>query len=163
MFEKHGEHKMSELTIILSSFGHKDLKDYLLSLDGVSKVKIENERYLKIDVKYDSKKIASKVIKMEITLFLNLLKTPSLLAFDKHSPESTENYQIIKKEPFCEICIASAMDRLFEMDGIEKVESSYNYIDDATSAEQKLVLNIFYNPNVLQIKDMKKIEETMKS
>lgn len=154
---------MSELTIILSSFGHKDLKNYLLSLNGVSKVKIENEQYLKIDVKYDSKKIQSKVIKMEITLFLNLIKTPSLLAFDKHSTEPTKNYQIIKKEAFCEICIASAMDRLFEMDGIEKVESNYNYIDDATSTEQKLILNISYNPNALRIEDIKKIEETMKS
>ena len=130
---------------------------------ALSKVKIENEQYLEIDVKYDSKKIQSKVIKMEITLFLNLIKTPSLLAFDKHSPEPTKNYQIIKKEPCCEICIASAMDRLFEMDGIEKVDSNYNYIDDATSAEQKLILNISYNPNVLRIEDIKKIEETMKS
>ena len=55
------------------------------------------------------------------------------------------------------------MDRLFEMDGIEKVDSNYNYIDDATSAEQKLILNISYNPNVLRIEDIKKIEETMKS
>ena len=54
------------------------------------------------------------------------------MAFDKHSPEPTKNYQIIKKEAFCEICIASAVDRLFEMDGIEKVESNYNYIDDVT-------------------------------
>ena len=37
---------------------------------------------------------------MEITLFLNLIKTPSLLAFDKHSTEPTKNYQIIKKEAF---------------------------------------------------------------
>ena len=55
------------------------------------------------------------------------------------------------------------MDRLFEMDGIEKVESNYNYIDDATSTEQKLILNISYNPNVLRIEDMKKIEETIKT
>lgn len=45
---------MSELTIILSSFGHKDLKDYLLSLNGVRSnigytVIVENGKVTTID------------------------------------------------------------------------------------------------------------------
>ena len=49
--------KMKELTIVLDSWGHKELKDYLMSLKGISKVIVEDERYLKIYVKYMVKMI----------------------------------------------------------------------------------------------------------
>ena len=66
---------MKELTIVLDSWGHKELKDYLMSLKGISKVIVEDERYLKIYVKYNPTFITLKMIKMEILLFLDIILT----------------------------------------------------------------------------------------
>ncbi len=44
---------MKELTIVMGSWRHKELKDYLMSLTGVSEVIVENEKELKIYMKYN--------------------------------------------------------------------------------------------------------------
>ena len=61
-----------ELTIVMGSWEHKELKDYLMSLTGVSEVIVENEQELKIYMKYNLELITPKIIKMEIGLFLNI-------------------------------------------------------------------------------------------
>ena len=45
---------MEELTIVIDDFGHKELKDYLLSLNGIEDVNINDEKELYIYVKYNS-------------------------------------------------------------------------------------------------------------
>ncbi len=74
---------MSELTIVIDNWGHKELKEYLMSLKGVLDVEVKNDEQLEIYLKYDSSLITPKIVKMEITLFLNIVKIPSILSFDK--------------------------------------------------------------------------------
>lgn len=44
------EFKMKELTIVMGSWGRKELKDYLMSLTGVWEVIVENEKELKLNL-----------------------------------------------------------------------------------------------------------------
>ena len=61
---------MSKLTIIIDNWGHKELRDYLISLNGIIDVIIKNEEQLEIHIKYNSNLITEKIIQAEILLFL---------------------------------------------------------------------------------------------
>ena len=56
---------MAELTIVIDNLGHKELKEYLMSLNGILEVKIKNDEQLDIYLKYNSNLITPKIIKME--------------------------------------------------------------------------------------------------
>lgn len=105
---------MKELTLILDSFGHKDLKEYLGSLNGVIEVIIKNENNLEIYIKYDSKLITSKILKSEMFLFLDILKIPSIIAFDKHTRQELRKYLLDnEKIHCCEYCLKGTIEDLF--------------------------------------------------
>lgn len=152
---------MGELTIIIDSWGHDELKEYLMSLNGILDVFITSENQLEIYIKYNPNLITTKIIKLEILLFLSLLKIPSILAFDKHSTVLTSEYLIIKDDICCSYCFKGAIDDLFEIEGIEKVETNFseekchhsNY-----NKREKFIINIKYNPDLISAKEMKTIE-----
>lgn len=54
---------MDELTIVIDHWSHKELEEYLMSLNGILDVKIKNDEKLEIYLKYDSTLITSKIIK----------------------------------------------------------------------------------------------------
>ena len=117
---------MSEITIIIDNWGHEELKEYLMSLKGILDVEIKNDEQLDIYLKYDSSLITPKIIKMEITLFLNITKIPSILSFDKYPKFKTSNYTIIRDDLCCEYCYKGAIEDLFEIEGIETVKGNFN-------------------------------------
>ena len=150
---------MSELTIVIEDYGDKELKSYLMLLNGIRDVLIDYGKVLKIYIKYDANLISMKVIKMEILLFLNLLKVPSILAFDKHAKEETLVYKIVRKDVCCEYCFRGEIEELFEIPGIEKVESNFNgvyYNEDDSQSD--IVIEISYNPKLISLERMKQIE-----
>lgn len=152
---------MAELTIIIDNWGHKELKEYLMSLNGILYVIIKNKEQLEIYIKYNSNLITSKIIKIEILLFLDILKVPSILAFDKHSTIKTSDYKIIRNDICCEYCFKGAIDDLFEIEGIEKVESNFseeNCYQKNYDERDNVIINIKYNSNLISIDDMKQIE-----
>lgn len=148
---------MSELTIIIDHWGHKELKEYLMSLNGIVDVIIKNGEQLEIYAKYNSNLITSKIIKLEILLFLNILKTPSILAFDKHSTMKLAEYKIIRKGICCEYCLKGAIEDLFEIDGIEKVESNFNK-EKNYDERDNVIISIKYNSGLISMDDMRQIE-----
>lgn len=147
---------MDELTIIIDDFGHKGLEEYLMSLTGIKDVKIKNDEQLEIYLNYDSKLITPKIIKMEVLLFLNIVKIPSMISFNKHPKIETLNYTIIRNDLCCEYCFKGAIENLFEIEGIEKVES--NFEEENYYSRDNIVINVFFNPKILSIEDMKQIE-----
>lgn len=147
---------MDELTIVIDHWSHKELEEYLMSLNGILDVKIKNDEKLEIYLKYDSTLITSKIIKMEILLFLDIMKIPSILSFDKYPKFKTSNYTIIRDNLCCEFCFKGAIDDLFEIEGIEKVESNFN--EDCYDEREKIIINIKYNPNLISLEEMKQIE-----
>ena len=152
---------MSELTIIIDNWGHKELKEYLMSLNGILDVIIKNEEQLEIHIKYNSNLITPKIIRLEILLFLDILKIPSILAFDKHPTIETSEYKIIRNDICCEYCFKGAIDDLFEIDGIEKVESNFNeenYYQKNYDERDNVIISIKYNSDLISIDDMMQIE-----
>lgn len=151
---------MSELTIVIDNWGHKELKEYLMSLKGILDVEIKNDEQLDIYLKYDSSLITSKIIKMEITLFLNITKIPSLLSFNKHPKFETSNYTITRDDLCCEYCYKGAIDDLFEIEGIEMVKGNFNedYLFKKYEDREKIIINIKYDPNLISNEEMKQIE-----
>lgn len=151
---------MSELTIVIDDWGHKELKEYLMSLKGILDVEIKNNEQLDIYLKYDSSLITSKIIKMEITLFLNITKIPSLLSFNKYPKFETSNYTIIRDDLCCEYCYKGAIDDLFEIEGIEMVKGNFNedYLFKKYEDREKIIINIKYDPNLISTEEMKQIE-----
>ena len=86
-----------------------------------------------------------KIRKMEITLFLNIVKIPSLLSFDKYPKFETCNYTIIRDDLCCEYCYKGAIEDLFEIEGIETVKGNFNEDNLINTEEMKqieLKLNI---------------------
>ena len=158
---------MSEITIIIDNWGHEELKEYLMSLKGILDVEIKNveheiksDEQLDIYLKYDSSLITPKMIKMEITLFFNITKIPSILSFDKYPKFKTSNYTIIRDDLCCEYCYKGAIEDLFEIEGIETVKGNFNedYLFKKYEEREKITINIEYNPNLLKAEDMKQIE-----
>ncbi len=151
---------MSELTIVIDDWGHKELKEYLMTLNGILDVIIKNEEQLEIYIKYDFDLITPKIIKIEILLFLDILKAPSILSFDKHPKIKTSNYSIIRNDICCEYCFKGAIDDLFGIEGIEKVDSNFNekYLFKKYDERENIIINIKYNPNLISIEKMKQIE-----
>lgn len=151
---------MSELTIVIYNWGDKELKEYLMTLKGILDVEIRNEKELDIYLKYDPNLITPKIIKMEIALFLNTTKIPLMLSFDKYPKFETFNYTIIRDDLCCEYCFMGAIDDLFEIEGIEKVESNFNenYLFQKYEEREKITINIKYNPNLISSEEMKQIE-----
>ena len=158
---------MSEITIIIDNWGHEELKEYLMSLKGILDVEIKNveheiksDEQLDIYLKYYSSLITPKIIKMEITLFLNITKIPSILSFDKYPKFKTSNYTIIRDDLCCEYCYKGAIEDLFEIEGIETVKGNFNedYLFKKYEEREKITINIKYNPNLLKAEDMKQIE-----
>ena len=158
---------MSKITIIIDNWGHEELKEYLMSLKGILDVEIKNveheiksDEQLDIYLKYDSSLITPKMIKMEITLFFNITKIPSILSFDKYPKFKTSNYTIIRDDLCCEYCYKGAIEDLFEIEGIETVKGNFNedYLFKKYEEREKITINIEYNPNLLKAEDMKQIE-----
>lgn len=119
---------MSELTIKIESIDilNKELEEYISSLKGVLEIKI-NSNENKIYMKYDSKLISIKQLVLEVKLFLYLIKTPSIISFDKHSNQDLVSTLILVEDACCDYCIKGAIEELMLLDGIEMASADYNY------------------------------------
>ena len=146
---------MKELTILIDSGANDEFRDYLLSLNGIIDVDVNNTIGLSIYITYNDKLITAKIIKMEIELFLNLLKTPSIMGFDKHSNKNIATYIIFRKNICCEYCLKGTIDDLFEIQGIEKVGTNFCEDFDILS---DIKINVCYDPDIISYEKMKQID-----
>lgn len=75
---------MDKLTLKIeyTDFLNNDLENYLKDLNGVKIIKINNDKN-EIYVEYDSNIISLRLLKREILLYLDLVKIPSIVAFNK--------------------------------------------------------------------------------
>lgn len=151
---------MKKLTIVIDAWGHNELKEYLLSLKGIIDVNINNDKDLEITIWYDHNLISTKIINLEIFAFLNISKTPSLLSFDKHSDQKLSTYKIIREEICCEYCFKSTVEDLFNISGIEKVESNFinSYYRKRSDGEKTIIIYIYYNENIIHYDEIKNLE-----
>lgn len=145
------------LKIEFSDFLNNDITNYLTSLKGIKLVTIKNDEN-EIYVEYDSSIISLKLLKMEILLYLDIAKVPSIVAFDKHLKNDTKEENIIIKDLCCEYCLNGMIDDLLEIDGIISAYSDFNY-------NNKYDVNIFitYDEKIISKKKILELEEKFNS
>ena len=138
--------KKITLKIEYSNFLNNDLINYLSTLDGVTFSKVDNEKN-EIYVEYDSSIISLNIFKMEILLYLDITKIPSIVSFDKHSNgNNIKKDKIIIKDLCCEYCLNGMIEDLLEIDGIERAYTDFDYMN-------KFNVNIFITYNIKLIED----------
>ena len=157
---------MKKLTLVLDEYDvandyqDNDFKDYLLSIDGIEEVNInfnDEEHVINIDITYDEEVINYQVIYMEIESYLNVFNLPVLIKFDKHPTNKTNVYKL-ESSMCCEYCFKIAMEDLFEIDGIEKIDN--NYLEQyygKFSERGKDTFIIYYDSKVLTEERLKEI------
>ncbi len=146
---------MKRLTYEFDFWNHKELKDYLLSLDGVKKVNIDDEKNLILDIQYDEKKIGPKTLKYEVLAFMDV-DYPSLVWFDLHE-KNKEKYTMLIKDVCCEYCYMDMIEELFNTKGIVSAKSNYNVVDFCFNDK----LEIEYDPKLISLEDIKKMEKEL--
>ena len=150
---------MDKLTLKIeySDFLNDDIVNYLTSLKGVKLVTIKNDEN-EIYVEYDSSIISLKLLKMEILLYLDIAKVPSIVAFDKHLKNDIKEEYIIIKDLCCEYCLNGMIDDLLEIDGIISAYSDFDY-------NNKYDVNIFitYDEKIINKKKILELEEKFNS
>ena len=145
------------LKIEFSDFLNNDITNYLTSLKGIKLVTIKNDEN-EIYVEYDSSIISLKLLKMEILLYLDIAKVPSIVAFDKHLKNDTIEEHVIIKNLCCEYCLNGMIDELLEIDGIISAYSDFDY-------NNKYDVNIFitYDEKIISKKKILELEEKFNS
>lgn len=150
---------MKKLTIVLDNVGHKELKDYLLTLKGIKEVEVNHDHMLEINVTYDEKETNPAVIKTEIVLFLDIAKSVCMYTFDKHET-NTKKYHTVKPTVCCEYCFHGFIEELYDIDGIIKAKSNFKdfYFNES---DKDLTIDIEYDPNKLAEEDVKKLVDDL--
>lgn len=145
---------MQKLTLKLdgSVFDEKDLVEYLTALKGINLVKIDNDNS-NIYVEYDSNIISLKILKYEILYCLNLLKTPSIIGFDKHSRCMISKGKIVIKNLCCEYCLKGMMEDLLEIEGITSAYTDFDYTN-----KKGVNIYITYDENLITNNSLEEIE-----
>lgn len=144
---------MQKLTLKIdySDFFNKDFINYLSTIDGIKLVKMDNMND-EIYIEYDPSIISLKLLKMEILLYLDIVKIPSIIAFNKHDVGNLNKYTMIIKNLCCEYCLKGMIEELLETNGISSAYTDFNYID-------KNNVNIFitYDTKILKLDELNKL------
>lgn len=144
---------MKELTITFDNVWlDKELEEYLSTLKGIHNVGI-NLKNESISIIYNSKLISIKIIKLEILTFMNMLKTPTIISFNKHSNKILTKTAIVIKDLCCEYCLKGMIEELLLINGIEKVDTKFDYIN-----KKDVPLNIEYDRELISIENIKTLE-----
>ena len=145
---------MEKLTLNFdcSIFYGEDLTDYLKSLKGINLIKIDKNN-LDIHVEYDSNIISLKVLKYEILYCLNLLKNPSIIAFNKHFSSAVSKKTIIIKDLCCEYCLKGMIEDLLEINGINSAHTNFDFI-----TKKDVNIYVTYDEEKISLEKINEIE-----
>lgn len=148
---------MKELTLKLEHlYGiDEEFNLYMKNFNGVEESKYDNDS-LDIYIKYDESKISLNRIKLEVLFFLGLNTTPSILAFDKHSKDKLSNTYITIEYLCCEYCFCGMIEELLFVNGVEKVDSDFDYIN-----KKNVRINVWYDERIITEEKIKELKKNM--
>ncbi len=141
---------MEKIAIKFDDFLHKELNEYLSSLNGVSKVEVDIDEG-KVYFEYDSSVITLKILMKEIELFLNT-KILSIISFDKHNTENIVKETIVIKDLCCEHCLNGLIQDLMYVNGVSCVDTDFDYIN-----QFDVNLFISYNDEELKLEEIENL------
>ena len=145
---------MNKITIEFDTILDNGLLEYLKTIAGIENCDI-NEGKLSIVYK-DSMSLV--VIVKEICLYLDILKIPSILSFDKHLPNKLEQYQILINDLCCEYCLKSDIEKLLYINGINSAYSDYDFYD-----KYNVIIYITYDSSVVFKEELDKLNKEFNS
>ena len=150
---------MDKLTLKIeyTDFLNNDLENYLKDLNGVKIIKINNDKN-EIYVEYDSNIISLRLLKREILLYLDLVKIPSIVAFNKNFKNGIRKDCILIKDLCCEYCLKGMIEELFEIDGIISAYSDFDYKNSSNVS-----ISITYDENKIDKEKIKELEKQFNS
>ena len=163
---------MKKLTLVFDSIdmysvkNQKEFNDYILSLNGVVESNISHDvdnGTVTFNITYDDNVMKDKILYFELKTFLNQYRYPSLVFFDKHF-DGKINKKVFKKNMCCEFCFKIAIEDLFEIDEIVKIENNYidRYIEHYTDLEDgEDILTIYYDSDHLDESKLDNIIESL--
>ena len=146
---------MSKLTLKVDYYKNfdKGLEEYLLTINGIKQAKINNKKE-DIYIEYNPNIISLKVLKLEVLIYLDISKIPSILSFNKHLDNNLEEYKIIIKDLCCEYCLKGMIEELLETNGINSAYSVYDYIND-----KNVPIFITYDKKILNKNTLEEISK----
>ena len=106
----------------------EDFNIYLSNLRGVTSA-IMDKKNEEIVLEYDSSMISLQILVKEILLYLDLIKVPSIIAFDKYANSHICKDTIVIKDLCCENCLKSMIEELLVTNGIESVYTDFDYVN----------------------------------
>ena len=162
---------MKKLTMTFDSIeiykedDRNELKNYILALNGVTESDVSYDAEtgtVTFNITYDDAIIKNKMLQLEIKTYLNRYKYPALIFFDKHFEGETGKKEF-KGKVCCEFCFKIAIEDLFEIDEIVKVENNYieRYIEHYSSLDEgEDNITIYYDASKI---DSNKMDEIIKA
>lgn len=120
------------MKIIYNDCLKKELRDFLLSQEGINDVKITEEN--KMDCINISGELASSIVVKLIDLFQEN-KYSTMFAFDKGKNKNAKKLIYNAKDICCEYCHMHFIRELFDNDNIISVESNFSFDKPAFNIE----------------------------
>ena len=138
---------MSKLSFVFDFFLNREIKEYLFTIPGVIDVNIHHRTLM---IEYDNQKLSDYILCMEVFLFLDIFKRPSLISFDKHANKELLSYCMKITDICCEYCLKGMLDELFLTNGVISVFMEYDDIVETDKCDA--VINITYDPSIINEK-----------
>lgn len=133
------------------------LEEYLLSIDGIMDVKIENKEYnFFVTITYDETKMFVERIEKEIKLYIDRINVPVIVSFNKFEDNEVIK-EIVIEDGCCEYCMKGNAESLSKIDGI----GSFSFDQDNGYFDVHAKLG--YNPNKISEEKLKEIEESLEA
>ncbi len=113
------------MKLVLEDFISPDIKDFLLSQEGITDVELSENKYLTIlDIKYN-KKTTPDIIMKYIELYQEN-EYSILFEFDKGTTDNFKTLKYIIDDMCCEHCYRGLVMDLFENEKIKSVKSNFD-------------------------------------
>lgn len=145
---------MNKITIEIDTILDKGLLEYLKTIDGIENCDISEG---KISIVYKDNMSLFVIVK-EICLYLDILKIPSILSFDKHLSNNLKEYQILINDLCCEYCLKADIGELLYINGINSAYSNYDF-DDKDEVE----IYITYDSSIISKEELDKLNKEFNS
>ena len=114
------------MKLVSDDYINKEIKEYLLTQDGIIDVELNEDHNLTIlDIKYNEN-INPNIILKYIELFQNR-QYSILFEFDKNTKGNFNVLEYVIDDMCCDYCYRRLVTDLFENEHIKSVKSNFNY------------------------------------
>ena len=122
------------MKLIVDDLLNSELKDYLLTKDGICDVKIDNNNFLsEIDITFNDK--TTPIIIMNYIELFQEIKNPIIVEFDKEYKGNFKSLKYVVEDMCCEYCYKNFVRQLFDNKLINSVKSNFDFYKPAFNIE----------------------------